>query len=388
VAGGIAFAATTAIFMAPHPDWGYSLMTGGAYGAMIFIACAFLGNADGSQLKIPPPDKSRRGAIWWSARYASARHWRLVIAGLTSFCVFGILIGTRFIVTPPSNASGGMLTSIASRTGFYVGLDQGLVLLVLTFIVAGVPAAPPTVRSSDFSRPARSVGRAFFAALALGGAFGILWGATAVLKNQHPGQMLSYANAIPTALITGVDFAIGAWLFRWSRTWFTQVRSSSPRSAARKDLAGSLIRPFILAATFAFGFGISAPGKVVHPGHINVTLISLPVHITPVDFWAWFVVGFVLGTLDSEWPLYLVSITLLALKRKPEDRLPLRLMRFLESCRACGILRVIGQEYQIHDVDLLKHLVTPDPNRTGEDRNVHSPRPGIGQAETAGAGRG
>ena len=36
--------------------------------------------------------------------------------------------------------------------------------------------------------------------------------------------------------------------------------------------------------------------------------------------------------------------------------LPLRLMRFLECCRAAGILRVIGQEYQIHDIGLLKWL--------------------------------
>jgi hypothetical protein len=31
-------------------------------------------------------------------------------------------------------------------------------------------------------------------------------------------------------------------------------------------------------------------------------------------------------------------------------------MRFLECCRAAGILRVVGQEYQIHDVGLLRWL--------------------------------
>jgi hypothetical protein len=33
-----------------------------------------------------------------------------------------------------------------------------------------------------------------------------------------------------------------------------------------------------------------------------------------------------------------------------------RLMRFLECCRAAGILRSIGQEYQIHDIGLLRWL--------------------------------
>jgi hypothetical protein len=386
-AGSIAVGVIACIFRFRH-DWPYSLMTAAAYGVLIFTGCAFLGRATADPPGIRSPGDSRRGAIWWSVRYAYAHYGRIAAAGFISFCLFGILIGAREVVAPTSTVkSASMLTSIAIRTGFYDGLAQGFLLLVLTFVVAGVPAAPRTVRASDFSHRPRPEARAFATAVILGIAFGIVWGVTVVLKAQHPSQVLGYAEAIPTALITGVDFALGSWLFRWSRRLFTPARSSSPRSAARTDLAGALLRPLILAVTFAFGFGISAPSKMTSPGHVHRTSISLPVHITPVDLWAWFVVGLILGSLESEWPLYMTSVTWLALlRKKTKGRLPLRLMRFLECCRACGILRVVGQEYQIHDVDLLQYLATPSPDRGSgpADGETSSERPErTGQAKVA-----
>src|SRR5262249_18264161 len=137
-------------------------------------------------------------------------------------------------------------------------------------------------------------------------------------------------------LITGIDFALGAWLFRWSRNWFRPVLISDLRLAAKKDLTGAILRPFILAATFALSFGITAP-----------------LHFVDNYVVSWFVVGFAFGSLDTEWPLYFTAILWLALVRRD---LPIRLTRFLECCRTAGILRVIGQEYQIHDVGLLGWL--------------------------------
>jgi hypothetical protein len=345
VAGIVVFAVTAAIFQFHslphhrHTSWTYSLLTAGAYGAMILITCAFLGYPNSGDPQIPFQDDpqasherpSRRATLWWAIRYFWAHWWRIVVAAFLSFCCFGILIGIRV-----GNSNG---THTGIRTGFYDGLAQGALIVVITYIVAGVPAAPRTVRASDHGNAGQSWVRSFATALMIGIPFGVLWGAGAVLKEQN-GPGLGYGTTILTGLITGVDFVLGAWLFRWSREWFTPANASNPRFTARIDLAGALLRPFILAVTFAFSFGVSAP-----------------FNFTGYDVRAWFVVGLVFGTLESEWLLYLAAIIWLSILRR---KLPLRLMRFLECCRNVGILRMIGQEYQIHDVGLLKWL-RPQP---------------------------
>ena len=208
-------------------------------------------------------------------------------------------------------------------------------LLVLIYVIAGVPAAPRTVRASDFPRPSRDGIRTFTAAVLTGMVFGLLWGVSAVLKNEGAPTPPIWP-ALGTGLLTGIDFAVGAWLFRWSRQWFRAPPGTDPRSAARLDLAGAILRPLILGVTFTVSFGVSAP-----------------FHFVAAYLLPWFVVGVAFGFLETEWPLYAAAISWLALARTD---LPVRLMRFLECCRAAGILRVIGQEYQIHDIGLLGYL--------------------------------
>jgi hypothetical protein len=273
------------------------------------------------------------------ARCYWAQWRRIILAATVSFCCFGILIGARVAMETKHTTQAGM------RTGFFVGLIQGAVLLVLIYILAGVPAAPRTVRASDFPRPGRPGARTFRTAVLLGLAFGLLWGAGAVLKHEDS-HTPSLLPAIGTGLITGIDFALGAWLFRRSRHWFRPGRAPDPRSAARTDLVGAIVRPFILALTFAVSFGITAPFHFVD----NYVL-------------AWFVVGLAVGSLDTEWPLYVTAIAWLSLARRS---LPVRLMRFLDCCRAAGILRVIGQEYQIHDIGLLESLRSASPSQAAD----------------------
>ena len=332
VAGLIAFGAGTLIFRY-YPrgyGWGYGLRTAGGYGLLIFIASSFLGGAHSPEPDIRPANgNSRLATLWWIVRYYWPRWWRIMLAAFFGFCCFGILIGWRV------SRETGHTPQQGASTGFWVGFIQGAVLLVLICIIAGVPAAPRTVKASDFPTPGRPWTKTFAAALLLGVAFGLLWGAGAVLKHENS-HVPSLWPALGTGLITGVDFALGAWLFRRSRNWFMSPLVSNPRLAAQQDLAGAIVRPFILAATFAFSFGITAPFHFVDS------------YVCP-----WFVVGLAFGSLDTEWPLYVAAISWLALAKRD---LPLRLNRFLECCRAAGIVRVIGQEYQIHDIGLVRWL--------------------------------
>jgi hypothetical protein len=337
------FVIITAIFLI-HPGWTYSLMTAGGYAAVVFIAAALLGDPSPANPAIELKGASVGGRISWSIRHAWTRWWRLVMAAVGSFCCFAILIGVR------EGLSNGR--QVGTRVGIYDALTIAL-LVVITFIVAGVPTPPRTIRASDYIRPSWSPPRAFATALMLGIPFGVLWGATAVLKHQTtPKHPLSYQQVILTGLITGIDFVLGAWLYRWSGNWFKPGRGSGPRSIARADLLGALVRPLILGFTFAFAFGISAP-----------------FHFTGVYVGAWLVVGLALGSLGTEWPLYLTTITRRAVLGKT---LPIRLLRFLECCRACGLVRVVGQEYQIHDPDLLEYLVLYKEPEDGKLRQLAS----------------
>jgi hypothetical protein len=341
VAGLIAFGAGTLIFRyyPPGYGWGYGLRTAGGYGLLILIAGSFLGGAHRREPDIRPADSNSRFAtLSWIVRYYWPhywpRWWRITLAAFFGFCSFGILIGWRVSRETGHTPQEGM------STGFWVGIIQGAVLLVLIYIIAGVPAAPRTIKASDFPTPGRPWIKTFAAALLLGVAFGLLWGAGAVLKHENS-EVPSLWPALGTGLITGIDFALGAWLFRRSRNWFRPPLVSNPQLATQTDLAGAIVRPFILAATFAFSFGITAP---VH---------TAPLHWVNNYVCSWFVVGLAFGSLDTEWPLYVAAISWLALAKRD---LPLRLNRFLECCRAAGILRVIGQEYQIHDIGLLRWL--------------------------------
>lgn len=338
VAGLIAFIGCTLIFRYYPPGyvWSYDLMTAGGYGLLILIAASFLGVAHSQKPDITLGNgNSRLATLSWIVRYYRPRWWRIMLAAVVGFCCFGILIGARVAMETDHTMQEGV------RTGFWVGFVQGAVLLALIYIIAGVPAAPRTVKASDFPTPDRLWARSFSTALLAGAAFGLLWGGTAVLKHES-NQVPSLWPALGTGLITGIDFALGAWLFHWSRNWFRPALASDLRLAAQKDLAGAILRPFILAATFALSFGVTAPFHFVY----NYVF-------------TWFVVGLAFGSLDTEWPLYAAAISWLALAKRD---LPVRLIRFLECCRAVGILRVIGQEYQIHDIGLLRELRRHGPN--------------------------
>lgn len=330
--------ATCAFCFSEQYSWGrYSLMTAGAYGLLILIAGSLLGGQDITAPKIAAENgDSRLATLKWMWRYYRKRWERLFLVAVLGFCSFGAVIGLRVAMETRHTVLAGL------RTGIWDGLVQGAVLLTLIYVIAGVPAAPRTVRASDFPRPGRDGIRTFTAAVLMGLAFGFLWGVSAVLKNEG-GTPPPIWPAIGTGLITGADFAVGAWLFRWSRHWFTGAPGTDPRSAARMDLAGAMLRPLILGVTFTVSFAISAP-----------------FHFVPSYLLPWFVVGVAFGSLETEWPLYAAAISWLALARR---HLPVRLMRFLECCRAAGILRSIGQEYQIHDVGLLRWLRSAEPSQ-------------------------
>jgi len=321
--GFVAFAVITFVFHTTR-SWHYSLLTAGAYGMMIVIAGIFLGE---EVVTVASPDRHDHLKIplWWLSN--TWFQWRRVImAGALGFFFFGLLIGIRV----------GLMSGphVGLRTAFWDGLLQGCLIVILTFFIAEVPTPPRTTLSVDRGNVPHYNFYTFVRAMILGILFGILWGVSAVIKHQQP-VVPPMHEAILTGLITGVNFALGAWSFGWARAQFRSMRAPNPRFASRLDIVGTVVCALILGVTFAFAFGVSAP-----------------FNFTGEDVVAWFIVGVAIGILGFEWQLYAAAIVWLAVVKK---ELPLRLMRFLEYCRIHDIVGVVGQEYQFNDDELLEY---------------------------------
>jgi hypothetical protein len=311
--------------------WQYSLMTAGAYATVVLIAGVLIGGGSWRAEPASPgrPSGERGPVKSWLAAFLR-QHWRVIVAALAVFCTFGVLIGLR--VALENNNPNAVHQAI--RTGLWDAVTTALIV-VFASVMAGVPAPPRTARATDIGAVPASSRRTFAPSVVIGVLFGLLWGTTAVIKHQTD-QVVAIGSALLTGVGTGLFFVLGCWIFAWTRRWFEARPAPTPLIAARKDLAGAITCALILGITFAFAFGVNAGFR-----------------FTGVDVVAWFFVGLSLGSLGSEWPLYLMTVSYLAARR----RLPLRLLRFLECCRETGVMRVIGQEYQIHDDGLLRHLV-------------------------------
>ncbi len=335
-AGLITFGVTYAIFQG-FRSWHYALFTSAPYAIAVFAAAFYLCR-DRPERDAANPATTRRGHLRL-ARWL-ARHWTswnpLVQAALVAGLGMTILIGIRQGVWHSGRSVGfgqDLLTSLAA--GVSDGVEIGLIV-AFTRIIAGVPR-PPRGMWAISRRPAvRLQARTFLRAIGLGALLAVIWGVGGLIKQG------SWPKAIPwepflVVLITGIDFALGAWLFRWSNAWSGSARRADPRSAARAELDSALLCPLILAFTFGFAFGITPP-----------------FNFNGTDVWAWFVVGLMLGSLGNEWPLYVAALG--ALRGRRDRRLPARLMRFLDCCASRGLLQPIGQAYQIQDDGLLERL--------------------------------
>ena len=317
----------TLVFTHNRP-WRYSLFTAGAYGLMIFVAGAAFGH-EGPGAKTPPSlcgPRLIRIPWWWLRSKWNSWH-RAIIAGALGCILFGLMIGIR---TGLAEAP-----AVAARTAIGDGIAQGALIVILTYFIAGVPSPPRTVLAVDRGQLPRHNLDSFIRAITLGVALGALWGINVVFKHQHT-HIPPLGEDVLTGLVTGINFTFGAWFFGLVRARFRSMSSPDPKSAARTDIIGTVVCSIILGAAFGFAFGINAPFQV---NRLSITV--------------WFVVGAAISVLGSEWPIYGMAVSWLALKKR---ELPFRLIRFLECCRIRGIVRVVGQEYQFHDDDMMEYL--------------------------------
>lgn len=377
VGGVLAWLVVALVYMGPDGLDTYGNMTGLAYAFAVASACLFLTHYREDEEDRPPPSGIHRRSWWWRwwIQNAWRKSWRIVGASGVAFVLYGTTLGLRTAILNGSNPP---------LEGFSEGLVAGLVV-ALGALIAGIPAPPrsgPGVPRSEpkvacsvtedrrggptrwrammlGGHPARgtagppSTGKSVVLALSLGILLGLVAAVLALVKHH---TVLTAGRGLSYGLIMGLNFGVGAWLVGWLRAWLSREGRVGPWAALRAERLFALLAPLILGLTFASAFGLSADLRWTHSGAISDGLI-----------------GVIAGSLASEWPLYVVAVTIIALRRR---KAPLRLMKFLEMCHQLGILRPVRASYVFAekpgDLGLADHLA---PESAGDTVAVTTAEP-------------
>ncbi|MGH3152963.1 MAG: NACHT domain-containing protein [Streptosporangiaceae bacterium] len=287
----------------------YGQLTGLAYSLAIFSSCLLLSHG---QTDRPP---SARPAWWWWIPETWVRSRRVLGAGFTALCCFGLFIGIRVWST-----SHHPLTGI--RAGAANGLVAGMIVILAAFI-ARIPNPPRSELATGTLTRVRQRTPPFAVALGLGVSFGLLSGAIAHYK--HQGQTVpDWRQSVVYGLIIGLDFGAGTWLVRWAQARFADRQAWDLYSDFRSEQLVALLVPLILGVTFSSAFGLSAELTwSLRTGIMNGAI------------------GIIIGGITTDLALYVIAAAAMSLARD----LPFRVMKFLEACREQGILRPAMQVY-------------------------------------------
>jgi hypothetical protein len=298
--------------------------TGAAYALALASACVFL-----SQPPIDQHDQSfRRPAYRWWIRYKWARSRRIITASLVAGILFGSVIAIRAHILHGRHPDS---------TGLVDGVVAGIVV-GLSAIIARVPSAPRSgpftglAQRSDVAADAEvnnlSTLASMGAAAALGISFGLMAGVLAAVEHQHDPGAAHAAKSLAYGLIMGLNFAVGAWLVGLARIRTTSGAPQDPYAAFRAERKFTLLAIVILGVTFASAFSLNSSLGFSHDSTVPNGLI-----------------GVIVGSLVSEWPLYLLAVGIVAARR----RIPVRLMKFLELCRSQGVLQPVRASYRFRE---------------------------------------
>jgi hypothetical protein len=303
----------------------YGWLTGVAYALAISTGCFFLSPCAPSR---HAPGFQRPVFSWW-VRQKLNRASGILMAGAVAALLFGGMIYARALILHRNHHP--------LLIGVVAGIVAGMVV-ALSAVIARMPSPPPSESLTGSVAPAagslpggevnsRSTWTSIGVAASLGLLFGLISGVLAVIEHHGSGEE-RIVKGLAYGIIMGLNFAAGTWLVSLVRSRTVSSSLLDPCTAYRAERRFALLAVIILSVTFASAFSL------------NSSLGWSPDSIMPN-----FVAGALAGTLVSEWPIYLLAVTIVASRGK----LPLRLMRFLELCRAQGVLQPVGITYRFRE---------------------------------------
>ena len=228
-------------------------------------------------------------------------------------------------------ASGNVFRAVAE--GLAVALAVGLAVGYFTVS----PRTTPSEVRFDTHRSVgvflRHVMVGIFAGLCAGIGFGILLGSKFAI-------MVGVSVGLVTGLIDGLTV--------WLDVSTDVTRARSPQSTRREDRLAAVTRCLAVGVTVgtssAVAFGL-ADGLA--SGLVHGLIFGIGFAIADPYF----------GLSSTLWGRYVVANACLALA----DRVPWRLMAFLEDARNHGLLRQVGAAYQFRHTRLQQRLITARP---------------------------
>jgi hypothetical protein len=156
------------------------------------------------------------------------------------------------------------------------------------------------------------------------------------------------SSGVRTGLVFGLVFGIATWiavgLLEWAETPMTDDRPRTPVTTFRRDLRLVYLKSLVGGALFGIAFwlqdvlsGTGGPPTGLAVGILVAVAIALGVG------------------LHQPSGRYLATVSVLHVR----DRLPLRLLDFLDDAHRLGILRQAGPVYQFRHARLQDHLARP-----------------------------
>jgi NACHT domain len=281
-----------------------------------------------------------RDLAWWQLHHALPYHAKKWVGGFVIGLVDGLICAL------------GLRIGIGS-VGIAAGSTGGLTAALVNALMTGPPAYPRQVNTQLRERR-RQGGQRFFSGIMLGLGVGIVVGISVGISI---GIIVGVTIGLGVGITAAIAIGILGGLSQWLHTPADVIRSLSPASVLRSDRTISILSELfgVFGIALAVGLSVAAVGGV----RIGITTALM------VGLIAGLVGGCVNGLADrlttglnkftfvgGAWGWFLVSRWWLALANK----VPWRLMTFLNDAHQRGVLRQAGAVYQFRHTRLQDHL--------------------------------
>ncbi|MFL6052248.1 MAG: NACHT domain-containing protein [Actinoallomurus sp.] len=295
-----------------------------------------------------------RDFAWWHLARDTLTRRRWLTLGLTLGLTYGLAV---WLISVLSGAESGGFGGAAKWDGLTAGLIVGLAIgLRGTSWSQEFPGFADLRIRGRLRQLANLRGAVLRTILAAGLAVGLMAGLVAGLTSR-PEAGLMHGLMYGLKFVFGFGFVFGLMggltygFLKWAETPTRTAEASAPMTSWRDDRTLNMLRIAAFGITIALTLGLTngiAYGRMTGPMAgltsglagmlVGVLVFGLPIGLWPGRYHAWLA--------------YLVATYQLA----RTDRLPRRLMPFLDDARRLGLLHAVGPVYQFRHAELQDHL--------------------------------